>query len=282
MPNHDPLAIYGLAYDPFVAQLPVEHLWRPEGLDSLLLRLRLLLRTGGFALISGEPGMGKSKLLHLLADWLGEHDDLVVGVMERPQSTTSDFYRELGDIFGVSLSPANRYGGFKALRERFRRHIKTTLHRPVLLLDEAQEACTATLTELRLLCSARFDSELLLTVVMCGDDRLPERFRHRELISLGSRMRVRHLLKPIEPKALLDFLDHSLTSAGAPHLMSDGLRRALVEHCAGNLRILAAMANDVLAYGAQHDIAELDDDAFLKVFHSSLPSTLPRRKGARR
>jgi hypothetical protein len=67
--------------------------------------------------------------------------------MERPQSSLGDFYREMGDIFEVNLSLANRYGGFKALRERWLKHTQTTLFRPVLLIDEAQEMLTGWATD---------------------------------------------------------------------------------------------------------------------------------------
>jgi hypothetical protein len=40
--------------------------------------------------------------------------------MERPQSGLADYYRELSDLFGVSLKVSNRYGGFQALRKKFR------------------------------------------------------------------------------------------------------------------------------------------------------------------
>lgn len=42
-------------------------------------------------------------------------------------------------MFGVELKPNNRWGGFKALRERWQAHLEKTLLRPVLLIDEAQE-----------------------------------------------------------------------------------------------------------------------------------------------
>ena len=43
-----------------------------------------------------------------------------------------------------------RWGGFKALRERWQAHLENTLLRPVLLIDEAQEMSPVVLCELRL------------------------------------------------------------------------------------------------------------------------------------
>lgn len=259
-------ALYGLKYNPFLPRIPVDDLWRPPGLDSFYFRVQTLLRHGGFGLVTGASGLGKSKVLHMMADWLAAYDELAVAVMQRPQSTTADFYRELGDTYGVELSVANRYGGFKALRDRFRQHIQTTLMRPVLLIDEAQETCTSTLTELRLMCSADFDSTQLLTVVLCGDDRLPERFRRRELIPLGGRIRARLVLKPYDHTTLLAFLNHLLDKAGGSHLMTPSLCKALVTHCAGNLRILTTLAADLLSHGAENSLKTLDDEHYFAVF----------------
>jgi len=260
------LARYGLKHDPFHPSLPVSDLWRPPNVEEFLYRIETLLLDGGFALLSGESGLGKSKGLQLIDHRLGQLDDVVVGVIERPQSMVGDLYRELGQLFGVDLSPANRYGGFKALRERWRAHIKTTLFRPVLLVDEAQEMATCCLNELRLLGSVRFDSECILTTVLSGDDRLPDRFRRRELVPLGTRIRTRLLLEPRRREELLDFLDHLLERAGAPHLMTDGLRDALVAHAAGNLRILTTMGAELLAVAADRDHDQLDEKLFLELY----------------
>lgn len=209
MTDQQLLALYGLKYNPFLPAIPVEDLWRPPELELFLMRLDVLVRHGGFATIEGEVGQGKSKALHLVAAYLEQIGDVVVGVMERPQSSLSDFYRELGDLFGVNLSPANRYGGFKALRSRWRTHIKGTLFRPILLIDEAQEACATSLNELRLLGSAHFDSECLLTTILCGDTRLADRFRTRDLLPLGSRIRTRLRLNPLTPNELRDLINWS-------------------------------------------------------------------------
>ncbi|MEO0601952.1 MAG: ATP-binding protein, partial [Myxococcota bacterium] len=174
-------------------------------------------------------------------------------------------------LFGVALSPANRYGGFKALRARWWAHIKSHLLRPVLLVDEAQEMPSNCLNELRLLSAAHFDSECLLTTVLCGDTRLPDRFRTRELLPLGSRVRTRLVLEPFDKTELRRFLDHLLDHAGAPQLVTDELKAALVDHAGGNPRILISMAADLLVHGLQQERGVLDEKLFLQVFD------LPRR-----
>ncbi|MDM8536263.1 ATP-binding protein, partial [Desulfobacterales bacterium HSG17] len=240
------------------------------GMDMFYFRLENLISNGGFALISGEPGLGKSKLLQLFANRLNRLEDVTVGVMERPQSSLNDFYREMGSLFNVNLSPANRYGGFKALRERWNIHIKSTLYKPILLIDEAQEMISYCMNELRMMASEHFDSKSLLTVVMCGDERLPERFRSTDLVSLGSRMRFRIMLKHYKPSDLISYLDYALEQAGASHLMTQRLKETLAEHCAGNIRVLNNMAAELLAAGAQKQVAQLDEKLFLEIFSRDL------------
>jgi general secretion pathway protein A len=106
------LALYGLKWNPFLPDIPVESLWTPPFFEPFFFRLENLITDGGFVMISSEPGLGKSKTLQLIAHRLKPLQDVCIGVMERPQSCLGDFYRELGAIFGVNLSPANRYGGF--------------------------------------------------------------------------------------------------------------------------------------------------------------------------
>lgn len=270
------LALYGLKWNPFLQNIPVEALWPTPGIDTFFFRIENLVMDGGFAMICGEAGLGKSKNLQQLAHRLNCLSDVVVGVMERPQSSLGDFYREMGALFEVNLSPVNRYGGFKALRERWKNHIKSTLFRPVLLIDEAQEMVTACLNEIRLLGSAHFDSQCLLTTVLCGDTRLPERFRNPALLSLGSRTQVRQVLQPYGRQDLLNYLEHALLQAGAAHLMTQTLMETLVDHAAGNLRLLNNMAAELLARGAEKQVKQLDEKLFMEVF-SRQPASRNRR-----
>lgn len=260
------LATYGLKWDPFSPDVPVEALWASAEMEHFLSRVKVLLRNGGFALITGEPGAGKSVALRLLAHHLNTLPDVMVGVISRPQSALVDFYRELGDLFDVPLVPHNRWGGFKTLRQKWLTHLDTALHRPVLLVDEAQEMHPAVLAEIRLLSSTHFDSRSILTTVLCGDARLTQQFHHQDLLPLASRIRVRLLLDAYSPQKLLDFLRHALQAAGNSSLMTPALMATLAEHANGNPRLLCHLASDLLAHGLDRQLAQLDEKHYLDVF----------------
>jgi general secretion pathway protein A len=269
------LHFFGLKWNPFSADVPVEALWRCPRLEHFCWRIENQVREGGFALITGDPGTGKSVAMRILASHLAQLPDVQVGVLTRPQSAIADFYRELGQLFGVALAPHNRWAGFKALRQRWLTHVEATRYRPLLLVDEAQEIPTPVLAELRILASADFDSRSILTVVLCGDARLTQQFRRDDLIPIASRIRVRLSLDYLTPKELLEWLRHVLEQAGNPQLMTPELMATLAEHAAGNLRVLATMANELLALAASREIAKLDQKLYLEAF-TPAPRPKPR------
>jgi len=150
--------------------------------------------------VVGPPGSGKSSALRLLEKRLAALPDVTVGILSRPQCGIADLYRELGHLFGVKRAPHNRWAGAKVLRELWQAHIETSLIRPVLLVDEAQELQAATLTELRLLASKDLDSCPLLTIVLCGDSRLLDKLKVPDLLPVASRIRGRLVLDEV-PRA---------------------------------------------------------------------------------
>ena len=275
--NHKLLALYGLKWNPFSPELPTEAIYVAPKIENFCWRIEhAQIREGGFAMIHGDPGTGKSVALRLLAARLARLPDITVGALNHPSSNLADFYRELGDIFAVPLRPHNRWGGFKALREVWFAHMESTSRRAVLLIDEAQEMSPTALCELRLLASARFDSQSLLCVVLAGDARLIDKLRREELVPLGSRIRTRLATEHAGREELLDCLNHLIAGAGNAALMTPQLRHTLCDHAAGNYRILTTLAAELLAAAAQRELPVLDEKLYLDVFAQ------PERTTARR
>ncbi len=266
------LSLYGLKWNPFSPEIPNEALISNPAIDNFIWRVENLVLDGGFALVTGEPGVGKSVVLRLLARQLNNIKDVAVCEFSRPQSSLSDFYRELGSLFGLTLDFNSRWRTFQLLRDRWKAHIDTTLVRPVLLVDEAQEMSPLVLSEIRLLSSMQFDSKIVLAVVLAGDSRLSDKFRSPELLPLGSRIRTRLNLDPYSREQLLDLLTQSLARAGAPQIMSKALLNTLVEHAGGNPRVMNTLANEILLLAAKRELQTIDEQLFFEV--------LPLRKRA--
>lgn len=276
MSNKKLLNLYGLKWNPFDPALPLEGLISSPQIDSFCWRVENLVMDGGYAMITGHPGTGKSVALRILAARLSKMQDVKVGVLTRPQSGLSDFYRELGELFGVELKASNRWGGYKTLRKGWMDHIRSTLLRPVLLIDESQEMLPAVLNELRMMMSENFDSEMILTLVLCGDNRLPEKFREPTLIPLGSRIRVRMTQESATKEQLEKTLLESMAKAGNANLMSKELANTLVEHASGNYRVMMIMADNLLAEGMAKDVDQLNEKLFFEIY--STPQKTKQKK----
>jgi type II secretory pathway predicted ATPase ExeA len=275
--NKKLLSLYGLKWNPFSPEVPIEALFTTPKIENFYWKIeQALVREGGFVLVTGQAGMGKSVVLRMLADRLSAMNDLTVGALAHPQSNLADFYREMGSLFGCALKPHNRWGGFQALRERWQAHLDSTLLRPVLLIDEAQEMSPAVLSELRLLVSTRFDSRIILSVVLAGDGRLIDQLSHPDFLPLGSRIRTRLCLEPLSREELLPHLKHLLAAAGNPNLMTPPLLDTLCEHALGNLRVLTNLGMELLTAAAQRELTQLDEKLYLELF------SVPRKTAARR
>ena len=264
--NKKLLALYGLKFNPFSQQVPDTALFTMPQIESFCWRIEQQVGEGGFALVCGDPGVGKSAALRILSQRLNQGRDLTVGRLTRPQANLADFYRELGHLFGVPLAPHNRWNSSKLLREKWLAHIDASVYRPVLLIDEAQEMKSPVFSELRLLSSADLDSRSILTIILAGDQRLASHLEELELLPIASRIRSRLRLEALTPKQLQECLNHLLKAAGNPRLLTASLITTLCEHAAGNLRLLMNLANDLLATASHQEREQIDEKLFFEVF----------------
>ena len=116
---------------------------------------------------------------------------------------------------------------------------------------------------------------MLLAVVLAGDSRLPQRLGRDELLPLGSRIRIRLNTEYADTEQLMAALRHLLEVVD-PQLMTEGLMTTLVEHAAGNYRVMTTLAAELLATAARTQRDTLDEQLYFECFNPT-PSA---RKGA--
>ena len=80
--NQKLLALYGLKWNPFSPELPIDAIHVPPKLENFCWRIEhAQIREGGFARVHGDPGTGKSVALRLLASRLAKLPDVTVGAI---------------------------------------------------------------------------------------------------------------------------------------------------------------------------------------------------------
>ena len=243
MTNHKQLlSLYGLKWNPFSPDLPSDGLVASSEIELFAWRIEQLTPFGGFALVTGDPGTGKSAALRLLHKRLGQMRELTVASLPGHRVGSAIFTASLVASSASTLRPTMPTVAFRPSGKGGVCMPRRRCSDPVFIIDEAQEMPTATLSELRLLSSSEFDSKSLLTVVLGGDRRLGERFRTPELLPVGSRIRARLTLEPMPRDELVRCLSELMTLAGNPALMTKELVGALAEHAAGNYRVATIMA----------------------------------------
>ncbi len=267
MKNKKLLNFYGLKWNPFETNTPNDSLVESKKVSNFCWRIENLVMDGGYGLITGNPGTGKSGALRILEYRLSQIPDIHVGQLTRPQSRLPDFYRELAEVFGVDFKSTNQWGGYKGLRKKWAEHIEANLFRPVLLIDEAQEMPSIVLNEIRLLSSIKLDSKIIITIILSGDNRLLEKLKTPMLSPFYNRMRVKMHQDSMSKEELQEVLTKATARAGNSSLMDDNLIKVLSEHSSGNIRSLMIMSNDLLLEGFKRELNKLTDSLFLEVFN---------------
>ena len=74
------------------------------------------------------------------------------------------------------------------------------------------------------------------------------------------------MMQPYGPADLLDYLEHVLDQAGAPHLMTRQLKQTIAEHAACNIRLLNNMAGELLAEASRRQLTQLDESLYLELY----------------
>ncbi len=256
----------GLKWNPFLPDVPASSLCEDEQVSLFCWRVEQLVMDGGYSMISGEPGVGKSVVLRQLKSRLEVIPEISARTVTRPQNGLRDFYRELASLYSLELQTGNRYGSFRRLREQWLSQIQSHLFRPVLIIDEAQSVPIEVLSELRILGSTELDARCILAVVFAGDGQFLKNLQCSALLPLESRIRTCLRLGKRDSEFLKRMLVKAMTDAGNPELMTSGVINALSEHCLGNPRAVMIAAGELLSHAVYMEKKQINEDLYLEVF----------------
>ncbi len=247
-------AFFGLSEAPFSIAVNPRYLYMsPRHRDALAHLLYGVGAGGGFILLTGEVGTGKTTINRCLLEQLPENVD--IAMILNPALDSRDLLASVCDELKLDIADAQP--GLKALTDALHQFLLDNHRRgrkTVLMIDEAQHLSFDVLEQIRLLTNLETSEEKLLHIILIGQPELAAKLARPELRQLNQRITARFDLKPLDPSETGAYIRHRLHVAGlAPgqELFSPALIRAIHNTSHGVPRLINLLCERMLlgAYG---------------------------------
>lgn len=181
-----------------------------EALASLLYGIN---SNGGFVLLTGDVGTGKTTVCRCLLEQLPEHAE--VAFILNPKYSITELLEAICDELKISYQHSgHRIKGYidalnAHLLESHARGINT-----VLIIDEAQNLSFDVLEQIRLLTNLETSSQKLLQIILIGQPERLATLARPELRQLNQRITARYHLKALSLEELSAYVAHRLAVGG--------------------------------------------------------------------
>jgi len=185
-----------------------------------------LQQRGGFMVVTGEVGTGKTTLCRYFLERLD--DDTVSAFILYPALGTTELLRSVNKDLGIPADGDTHKELIDALHE-FLLESRRDGKNIVLLIDEAQNLSRDVLEQVRLISNLETDTEKLIQIVLIGQSELNDMLAQDDLRQLAQRVTARYHLTPLPPRDLTQYIRHRLAVAG-------GIGK--VDFTAGALRVV--------------------------------------------
>jgi len=210
---------FGLKEPAFSIAVNPRYLYMSEQHREALAHLLYGIQNGGFVMLTGEVGTGKTTMIRCLLEQLPDNTDMAI--ILNPMASAPELLSTICDELGVSyisdeLTIKNLTDSLNTyLLENHRKGRKT-----VLLIDEAQLLKVPVLEQIRLLTNLETTTEKLLQIILVGQPELKKLLARPALRQLSQRITARFHLEALTLADTQAYIAHRLHVAG----MNPGLK----------------------------------------------------------
>ena len=221
---------------------------------------------GGFILLTGEVGTGKTTINRSLLEQLPDNTD--IALILNPALNAVELLATVCDELHISYEREDQ-NSLKILSDKLHHFLLANYAKgrnTVLLIDEAQHLKFDVLEQVRLLTNLETNTKKLLQIILVGQPELRTLLNKPELRQLAQRITARYQLKPLNLQETRDYIRHRLQVAGLPGnqtLFPDAIIKKLHRTSRGVPRIINVLCDRMLlgCYGKNKAIV---DKAMLK------------------
>lgn len=251
---------FGLNEQAFSIAVNPRYLYMSEHHREALAHLVYGIRVGGFVLLTGEVGTGKTTIIRCLLEQLPDATD--IAIVMNPMASAPELLTIICDELGVTYNAATATtndlvnGLHQYLLRRHEQGRKT-----VLLIDEAQLLAPAVLEQVRLLTNLETTTEKLLQIILVGQPELNELLARPSLRQLSQRITARFHLDALSPEDTRAYIAHRLAVAGfntQPDPFLPDIVKRIHEFSGGVPRLINILCERLLlgAYGKNQRVVD--------------------------
>jgi general secretion pathway protein A len=238
---------FGLKEAPFSIAPDPRYLYMSEQHREALAHLLFgVTNDGGFVLLTGEVGTGKTTVCRCLLEQMPENCD--VAFIFNPQLTVRELLSTICDELRIKYPEGARsIKVFIDLINAYLLDAHAQGRKAVLIIDEAQRLSLDVLEQIRLLTNLETNQRKLLQVILLGQPELKEKLSQPRLRQLSQRIVARYHLVPLLKQDVAAYVNHRLSIAGlSGRLFPDAIMPELFRLSGGVPRLLNVLCDRAL------------------------------------
>lgn len=204
---------FGLTETPFsIAPNPQYLFMSSRHRDALAHLLYGVQSDGGFILLTGEVGTGKTTLCRCLLQQVPT--DVDTAFVLNPRVTVDELLATVCDEFGIGYEDGASLKTLVDKLNEFLLECHANNRKAVLIIDEAQNLSRDLLEQLRLLTNLETNERKLLQIILLGQPELLEMLEKRDLRQFSQRITARFHLEALKQVETEDYIAHRMSIAG--------------------------------------------------------------------
>jgi len=239
---------FGLKENPFSIAPDPHYFYMSKGHREALAHLVYGINSdGGFILITGEVGTGKTTVCRCLLEQLPENAE--IAFILNPKLTVEELLATICDEFGISYPEGNKSNKvFVSAIYEYLLHIPEKGRRAILIIEEAQNLSMEVLEQIRLLTNLETSQRKLLQIILLGQPELRKMLAQSQLRQLSQRVTARYHLGPLSKDETFEYVNHRLSVAGLNRgqLFSKGAMKHLFRLTGGIPRLINLICDRAL------------------------------------